>query len=191
MCHYGDRRELVLLAVLDTATARDVDLVDWPTVVTHHQGLTLPEVLERLDDPFSNREGFVIRWADGTRAKAKFAEYVRTHSLVFGMTTKVIWEMLSTRQSLDRLIEIVPDEFFTWVKEQEAELNRQFSAIEQEALAFLDEVPRDISRKEQAELIVAKSPHPSLTFAMLDQKDYAKGIWKMIRPETVAWTEEV
>lgn len=190
VCHYGDRQELVLLAVLDTATARDVDLIDWPTVVQHHQGLTLPEVLERLDGPFENREGFVIRWADGTRAKAKYSEYVRTHGLVFGMTTKVIWEMLSARQSLDRLIEVVPDEFFAWVKEQEATLNQRFSEIERDALAFLAEVPRDASRKEQADLILAKATYPNLVFMMLDQKDYAAAIWKMIRPETVAWAEE-
>ncbi|RSS82275.1 RNA ligase [Streptomyces sp. WAC06614] len=89
-----------------------------------------------------NAEGFVLRFASGVRAKAKIAEYVRLHKVLTGVTERDIWRShgiqrfagrparqvaqalgcsveeveASGGKPLDALLELVPDEFDTWVR---------------------------------------------------------------------------
>jgi tRNA splicing ligase len=63
-----------------------------------------------------NREGFVIRFASGFRVKVKFEEYVRLHRIVTQISNKTIWKLLVDRQSLETILDDVPDEWYDWVK---------------------------------------------------------------------------
>ncbi|MBI3964138.1 MAG: T4 RnlA family RNA ligase, partial [Chloroflexi bacterium] len=118
---YADREDLVLLAIVETSTGREVPLVDlgFP-VAQRHDGLTDLESLTSLVG--TNREGFVVRFASGLRVKVKLDEYVRLHRLLTGLSPKHVWELRRDGANLDAVLDRVPDEFYAWVREVAADL---------------------------------------------------------------------
>lgn len=124
------------------------------------------------------REGFVVRFESGQRVKIKFEEYKRLHKLLTGVSPKAIWEVLRSGSDLSQVIERVPDEFFQWVRETENHLRAAFATIEATARG---QMTFGGSRKEIAERF-KQCQYPSVTFAMLDGKDYSDQIWRMIQP---------
>lgn len=176
---YADKADLTLLAAIDIATGRDIHWDEWPG----ERAVEYPAVpLEALTNTgATNREGFVILWSDGTRAKAKFDEYVRLHRLVTGVSSKSIWEAMSTGHSLVEVLDRVPDEFYAWVRQVMADLATAYEAIEKQALDEMAGVPV-ADRRTQAEYIKGCA-YPGVMFKHLDGKDYAPLIWKLIRPE--------
>lgn len=181
---YGNREELVLLAIIETATGKEWPLHSYDSVfpvVKRYDGFTqIDEILATQD---SAREGFVIRFQSGQRVKIKFDEYKRLHKLLTAVSPKAIWELLRSGSDLSKIIEHVPDEFFAWVRQTEDELRRDFSLIESTAKS---EMQIGGSRKEMAERF-KKCQYPSVMFAMLDGKDYSDQIWRMLRPSGKAF----
>ncbi len=187
---YGERDELVLLAVIETESGRELDMNDVPVgeipKVRRYDGIAdLRTLTEKSED---NREGYVIRWQNGFRLKMKFEEYKRLHRLVTGVNSKTIWEMLRDGKSLDELLQHVPDEFYNWVKETVGNLQRQYDEIETECVTlfnhFYNEVRNDdkLARKELA-LQFTQTQYSDILFSMLDGHDYSKAIWKRLRPK--------
>ncbi|MEF9881071.1 RNA ligase [Streptomyces sp. P9-A4] len=103
---YGDRRDLVLLAVF-AADGTETPLTEaaagwhplgsvvrtWPAtsvadLVALTESNTLPGGRRATG---TDAEGFVLRFASGLRAKAKLAEYVRLHKVLTGVTERDIW----------------------------------------------------------------------------------------------------
>ncbi|WP_327726377.1 T4 RnlA family RNA ligase [Streptomyces sp. NBC_00487] len=163
---YGDRRDIVLLAAFaqdGTEVALSEAATGWRgigSVVTVWPAVPLGELLAMTD---ANRlpggtaatgtdaEGFVLRFASGVRAKAKFAEYVRLHKVLTGVTERDIWrghgiqrfaglpakqvaqalncsaeDIVATGgRPLDALLEQVPDEFDAWVRGVVAGIEKQ------------------------------------------------------------------
>jgi RNA ligase len=166
---YGDRQDLVLLGAFDKdgseiplATA-SVEWLEIGNVVRAWPALPLPELLKLAEantrpdgTPTSgiSTEGYVIRYANGLRAKAKLAEYVRLHKVLTGITERDIWRMAGMQKYADQppklvakalgcavgevsavqqggvspfdaLLDAVPDEFDQWVKSVAARLEFQ------------------------------------------------------------------
>jgi RNA ligase len=165
---YGDRQDLVLLGAYDKdgteiplATAA-VEWLEIGNVVRTWAALPLPELLKLAEantrpdgSPTSgiSTEGYVIRYTNGLRAKAKLAEYVRLHKVLTGINERDIWRMLGMQRyadqppklvakalgcavgeitalgtgpsPLDALLDAVPDEFDQWVKSVAARLEFQ------------------------------------------------------------------
>jgi T4 RnlA family RNA ligase len=174
---YGKEEKLVLLAMIDTASGKDLPLVDlgFP-IVQRYDGLNDIEQLKKIQ--IDQREGFVLKYPDGYRLKIKFEEYVRLHRIITQVSTLSIWEYLKTGQSLNEIIEHVPDEFYDWVKATKNDLEAQFTAIETQCKADYKELD---SRKETAFYFMTCT-YPNVLFAMLDKKEYASIIWKMLKP---------
>ncbi|MBC7774546.1 MAG: T4 RnlA family RNA ligase [Phycisphaerae bacterium] len=176
---YGFTDELYLLGIIDNSTGQELPNdpgLGFP-LPRQHEGLTDWRHLHHQPDS-GNREGFVLRFQNGLRVKVKFEEYVRLHRLITGVSNVTVWEHLAAGRSLDELLERVPDEFYNWVQQVVAELQSQFSAIEfacQAAFKVLE------TRKDTA-LYFLTQPHPQVLFAMLDGKDYAGAIWKLVKP---------
>ncbi|MDT0566023.1 RNA ligase [Streptomyces sp. DSM 3412] len=163
---YGDRRDVVLLAAF-AKDGTEVPLaeaaVGWRgigSVVTVRPAVPLAELLAMtegnrlpggLTATGTDAEGFVLRFASGVRAKAKFAEYVRLHKVLTGVTERDIWRghgiqrfaglpakqvaqalncsaedvVASGGRPLDALLEQVPDEFDAWVRGVVAGIDKQ------------------------------------------------------------------
>ena len=98
---YGEMRDLVLIALIDTETGADIDPADlaWPgpraeTVSFTDFGALLDHISSVGE---SDCEGYVARFAaDGARPhirfKLKFPAYVAAHRVVFGLTSTRVWE---------------------------------------------------------------------------------------------------
>lgn len=176
---YGDRRDVVLLAVLDTATGRDLPLYQFahlfPTA-TRYDGLGLTELqLAQLDQ--ANREGYVVRFDSGLRVKVKLSEYVRLHRFVAGINERHIWEALRDG-TLDNLLAGAPPHYLTWAHQRAEELRVAFATIEGQCrrdFRVLD------SRRETAEHFKT-CPFPQVLFLMLDERPYDGAIWRLLRP---------
>lgn len=184
--HYGDQEELVLLAIIDPETGKDcVDngylTFKRPKVYTN---LDYKTIRDEIDG--TNAEGFVIKFSNGFRMKIKYAEYCRLHKLLTGINERKIWELLSNNESLDRIIEKVPDEFYTWVQNTVKDLNSAYERID----LFCNKIFWNISdwdlatRKEKALYIMKYyKEYSSIIFKMMDGQDYEELIWKLIKPK--------
>ena len=174
---YGSTEELFLLAILDTATGNELALEDlgFPRVASV-PGITTFDRLEELAQ--ENKEGFVVRFESGFRVKVKFAEYIRLHRIITGLSELAIWEYLSRGEDLETLLSKVPDEVYAWVRTAVEEKKASFDTIEQASREVYQELP---TRKETA-LYFQQQKYPAVLFAMLNGKDYAPIIWKMLRP---------
>lgn len=175
---YGDQDDLLLLAVLDNQTGRDLPLPeDLPfPQIRRYDGVRDLVQLRQLEQ--DNQEGFVIRFQSGFRVKVKFAEYVRLHRLLTQTSSTLIWEHLANRRPLEELLEKVPDEFYGWVKQTQAELESQYAEILKEAQASFKTFP---SRKDCAAYYFTQK-YPHILFRLLDGKDPGELIWKLIKP---------
>ena len=177
---YGEMQDIILLAVIDTQTGTELPL-DIPgfNTVTRYDGVRDFNTLRQ--DEARNKEGYVVHFLgkSNLRLKLKYEEYVRLHRLVTGVNAKTIWELLRNNQPFDDLINNVPDEFHKWVIETRDRLTSDFGRIE---LECRNDFKVKESRKDTA-LYFQSCHYPGVLFSMLDGKDYAQTIWKMIRPK--------
>ncbi|MFE6846722.1 RNA ligase [Streptomyces sp. NPDC057686] len=161
----------------------------------------------------TDAEGFVLRFASGVRAKAKLSEYVRLHKLVTGVTERDIWRSHGIERfaglpvkelaqglhctvadieaaggkPLDALLEQVPDEFDTWVREVVARLEDAAAQRERaidEAFARLAPLAGDrgaFARAVQA--LPDRRIRPAM-FLRLDNRSTELVVWRDVRPES-------
>ncbi len=177
---YGEREELVLLAVINTETGEEIlplPEIGFP-VAKHYDGLNDLHALKALEE--SNREGFVVRFKSGFRVKVKFEEYVRLHRIISMMSEKYVWEHLRAGGDIDGLIgDGIPDEIHEWITETTAVLWERFGEIETECRRVFKTFP---TRKETAMYFLTQT-YPSVLFKLLDKKPYEDAIWKLVKPE--------
>ncbi|MEV0411597.1 RNA ligase [Streptomyces sp. NPDC050448] len=160
----------------------------------------------------TDAEGFVLRFASGVRAKAKLSEYVRLHKLVTGVTERDIWRShgiqrfagrpakelaqglnctvadieASAGKPLDALLEQVPDEFDTWVREVVASLEdaaaQREGAID-EAFAQLAHLAGDRGGFARAVKALPDRWIRAAMFLRLDNRSTELVVWRDVRPE--------
>lgn len=199
---YKGMENIVLLAAVNTFTGREVPYEkllqyhgsDFPVVRRYDGFKDVTKIKEMMNQ--DNKEGFVIRFASGLRVKIKFDEYVRLHRILTQTNARHIWDELRNGGNLEDILDRVPDEFYSWVKETRDTLQDTYSGIEAMCQATYKDVKHLPTRKEQARVIFDRldreSGAPGVVFNMLDRKDYSQAIWKMIRPAaTLPFKEEI
>jgi hypothetical protein len=145
----------------------------------------IENLLHKLHDKiWHNKEGYVLRFEDGTHIKAKYDEYIRLHKIVTNLGELSVWELLCNNADSD--IENIPDEFHDWFKIIKAQFTFRFSEIKSEALQNYNDIAQMKlqTRKEIAQEVL-KCNNPSLIFSLIDGKDIEKAIWKMLRPTNI------
>ncbi|MGW0845495.1 T4 RnlA family RNA ligase [Streptomyces sp. NPDC002787] len=224
---YGDRRDVVLLAAFakdGTEVALAEAAVGWGgigSVVTVRPAVPLDELLamtegNRLPDGVAatgtDAEGFVLRFASGVRAKAKFAEYVRLHKVLTGVTERDIWRghgiqrfaglpakqvaqalncsagdvVTSGGRPLDALLEQVPDEFDAWVRGVVAGIEKQVADREQaidEAFRSLAHLAGDRAAFARAVRELPDAAVRPAMFLRLDGRPTELVTYRSTRPE--------
>lgn len=175
---YGRQSDLFLLAIIDTATGRELPLqnIGFPTV-RQYDGITEFHALKQLEE--ANKEGFVVRFKSGLRVKIKFDEYKRLHKLLTGVSAKVIWQSLREGKPLEPILERTPDEFYSWVRNLESRLRGEYQEIETQACADY----REFDNRKDAAMYFKTCDYPHVLFAKMDGKDYSDFIWRMIQPK--------
>ena len=175
---YASKQDLVLLAVIETSTGKDLDLPQdlGFTCVKKYDGLTDYQSLKLFQK--DNFEGFVLKFQSGFRVKVKLEEYIRLHRIITNMSNVDIWKCLAEGRSFDEFLENVPDEFYQWVKATKVDLENKFKEIEALCKANF-KVSED--RRTTAEYMSAQ-PYSPVLFKMLDDRPYDYIIWRLIRP---------
>jgi RNA ligase len=185
---YRGMDDLVLLGAVDIATGRTYGpeaVPDWPGPAVETFGYaTFAEALAA--PPRDGREGLVVHFTGAdVRVKIKYADYVRLHRLVTGLTARTVWEVLANGGDLDTLTAPLPDEFHVWVRAVAAELtalvDARAAAIEQAYSAIVADLPEGWGRKEFAARAV-RSEYKFALFLRLDGKDYRPVLWQHARP---------
>lgn len=169
--------DIILLAIIDNQTGFDLPLEDIGFQIVKKYDFKDLATLKSLN--LTNKEGFVVKFANHLRVKVKFEEYLRLHNILTNTSTLTIWENLKENKSLDEIINASPDEFYDWIKKTIKELTDQYSLIEEECKANFKMFD---TKKECAEYYKTKK-YPNILFSMMMGKDYSKNIWKLIRPE--------
>ena len=210
---YKERQELVLLAVIDNETGQEYSTESLESVATKlgfNTPLNFQLTLEQaraasLGDGKCDEEGYVLTWyRDGVppfRLKMKFIEYLRLHRIVTGVSPKRIWEVLATEQSseLQEYLNHSTPWFAAfakkWVKAMQAEYDRlhgeAHTRFQCAQIMLKDDSQRNWDtphsiRKAYAERFTTpeNKQYSSILFAMLDGKQIAPVIWKMVRRMT-------
>ncbi|MEU4241930.1 RNA ligase [Actinoplanes sp. NPDC026619] len=186
---YAGLDDLVLLGAVDIATGRSYGpeaVPNWPGPVV--ETFDYPTFADALAaPPRDGREGLVVHYTDADqRVKIKYAEYVRLHRLVTGLTARTVWDIMVHGGDLDVLLEPLPEEFEPWIRGVAAELTAtveaQVVAIEAAYATILAELPDGWTRKEFAAAAV-RNEHRGALFLRLDDKDYRPVLWQNARPE--------
>lgn len=195
VCDYGALDDLILLAAINNETGHEYTIVAFTNnsyqgdpvavfpVVQHYDGLTNVHTIRELfsGTAGTDSEGFVVRFQSGLRVKLKFEDYVRLHRLLTGVNARTLWDILRNGQSLDAMLERVPEEFEAWARNTASLLNGEYAAVEESALGVYEAIKGLPTRKEQAQTI-AQYAHKAVVFKMLDGQPYADLIWKGLRP---------
>lgn len=195
---YGDTETLMFTAVLRKGTGEQVSdywidtagLGPFFRRVASFGLVSDPGDVDPNDRP--DAEGYVLLSADRkTRVKVKADEYLRLHRLLTGVSSVTIWDLLRNGQSIRELIEVVPDEFATWVKKTVADLLETHVKHQHRAREAYDTHRHLLPDRKAFALEVLKDPDTkSLVFALADGKDITDAIWKQIKPErTLPFTD--
>ena len=224
---YGDRRDVVLLAAFakdGTEVALAEAAAGWRgigSVVTVRPAVPLAELLAMTEGnrlpgghaaTGTDAEGFVLRFASGVRAKAKFAEYVRLHKVLTGVTERDIWRghgiqrfaglpakqvaqalncsaedvVASGGRPLDALLEQVPDEFDAWVRGVVAGIDKQVEDRERaidEAFRSLAHLAGDRGAFARAVRELPDAAVRPAMFQRLDGRSTVLVTYRSTRPE--------
>ena len=89
---------------------------------------------------------------------------------------------MNTGEMSEKVLAEVPDEFYSWVRKTEADLRLEYTKLETEYLEHFDSIKRLGTRKLFAQS-ARNFEYPGILFNMLDDKDYSKGIWLIIKPK--------
>lgn len=181
---------LVHLSTRRTDDGTEIDFTWEGTPIRAVKKHTFTSVEELVSRDAKNEEGYVLHWPDESlRLKVKFAEYVRLHKIVTGLSVKGVWEHLREKgidSDAKDIVEDVPDEFFDWLNETIEMLQKEYYSIldtaHLEFSSIVYSVPESAPRAEWASRIV-KMTHPALGFALLDKKSINDAIFRMIKPK--------
>jgi RNA ligase len=180
---YNGEEKLVLIGAIETETGIEDDI----TIYFHYgfDVVTMYEISNKTYDSIKNiipndKEGYVIAFKNGFRMKIKGDEYIRLHRILTETSSRDIWECLKNNKSLDEILDEVPDEFYSWVKETVNNLQTQFDSIKLEVENDFKEL---INKKEYAEKI-KDNPNKSFLFKRLDSYSNQLNdmIWDSIYP---------
>lgn len=188
---YGGLRDLFLIGIIQTETGKSVDPEGVRLVADqikspsfHPVELSMLELEEKLALNPSNEEGFVAQYSNGLRVKFKYAEYLRLHKILTGVSLKSIWEMLKNGEDWEKVYRDVPDEFYSWLTKHVSLFQSDFRSIYLDIeSAWLELINYIGDRKAYADKVMRD--HKKLSgelFKKLDGKDYKDIVWKKLKP---------
>lgn len=178
---YGSDRLLYLIAARRTADGVELPLVNAGPLKTPRmfkcddwQGI-------REELPCSGDEGFVVLFYSGQRVKLKYAEYVRLHRAISGLTPRRVWEILADPGlSFLEFAAGLPDEVHGDAWRMHDNLMGEYARVE--AIVMAEHRGGFQSRKDAAAYFKTCT-YPAVLFKMLDNRPYDALIWKAIRPK--------
>lgn len=198
--NYGNKKELIFLASIYNNDGLDVKVPIFRPfdAVNQYKFDSIQDLVSSKQDP--NREGYVIRFEDGTRAKFKFEQYVALHRVRFSTSNRTIWE--TAKLGADPL-DFIPEEdrgLRDWASSIYSRLIDKHQKLVQDACLAAFHIGVNVSSitggvgsdKEFRKLFAIESKkrkYPQLLFNALDGRDdqLAENAWKICYPETIEY----
>lgn len=180
---YGEMDDIILLTVIDNETGGEsIEDIGFP-IVKRYNGINNLQELKLLEE--NNKEGFVVRFKNNFRVKMKFAEYVRLHRIITGVSNIAIWEYLKEGKPFDELLEKVPDEFYDWLTQTRDEIVNRYKYIHTKSYHAFHSLYMFHSNKKEFALKVLDEYKDisSIIFNIYSNKKIEPIIWKMVRPK--------
>lgn len=182
---YGETEDLFLLGAVRTDTGRSSRLLGTP--FPEPQGFvcdSVEELIEYMKNTDTHeKEGFVVHFpVSDLRVKMKYNKYKEVAKTLNKLTKRNIWECLKKHGEIEKIIDMVPDEFHEEIRKVENELREKYRAIEESCLKTFTDTDKDRGRGKIARDFV-KQKYSHILFSMLDEKDYSSQIWNIIRPD--------
>jgi RNA ligase len=146
---YGDKRGLVLLAVMDNETRREKriyseefdDLVmgtGIKRVKIYSEYSDLKEIMRAFKDE-KNFEGFVVHFIHNNfRVKMKLDWYKQISYVMQNFTKKTIWKMFRDGKDVAEIVKDIDDEFYPMVKVYVDELTDEYNTILKDSKLLYD-----------------------------------------------------
>lgn len=189
---YKGLRDLILLVIIENKTGIEYSYDNmnrrYQSMFSIVKRYSLPKVMnlgELRVHEVDNKEGFVLKFANGFRVKVKFLDYCRLHSIITNVSNVSVWEALKEGKDLTEIITNVPDEFFSYVKKVIADLEKLYKSIEGNCLTKHNAIFYGDNKRERKEfaLEALKYQYSGILFCIYNKKDYSQAIWKLIRPK--------
>ena len=182
---YGETEDLILLSAIHAESGNEIDINDINLPFTKVESYEITNFEDLKNRNTQNEEGYVIKFIPSNfRMKIKFEDYVTLHGIVTEFSTKKVWEILKDNQDLEKLLEMVPDEFYDKVKLVYDDLTEQFETLKGVAETIASQCGQFNNRKDIA--LFLQREHKEimpLVFGILDKKNIDKIIWTMIKPD--------
>lgn len=139
---YHEKKELVLLGVILNSsledgyeeitgdallqTARHLGVECASDCTESFSGELTLDKLKKLN--WKNREGFVVRFENGSRLKIKFEDYITSHSIRTGFKTELLTKWIVEGKDIESCLDLIPDE-----------MHEQVNAVEKVLQAHVQE----------------------------------------------------
>jgi len=181
---YGGKKDLVLLAAFnmgkEVGISRYSGIFDIAEYAIYDY--FSPEDITKLD--VGNQEGFVIKFGNGERCKIKFEEYIRLHSIVTNATSYDIWKTLKLGEGFEEILELVPDEFYDWVKQTKMNIEKDFYKLLSDIYQEYSDKGCDKLRSEKEFAKLAKEcTYTHQLYSLRQGKSIHKWAWDKVKPE--------
>lgn len=192
---YGDMDDLILLGAINKATGRSVDRSDI-------ENFGYPGPLVKIYDfpdyqsvftaeQERNREGFVVRFNESDeRLKIKFEEYIAIHRLMFDLSPRRVWEMLSKGINVDEWLAQLPDEFTDEAKGWRDTLLTDHDSLLSGAVSAYGGLKHHKDDRREFAVLLAASGLPKVTVSLVfgmasgwGDDQISKAIWKYLDPK--------
>lgn len=180
--NYGDRRECVLLGIINTKTGREFDFEATESFGLTHNISTPKQysfksfisVVEHCKTLPWNNEGYVITLPQNENCKYKLkgTKFIEIHRLAFGLGPHRIWRCVKDGVDVPEMLKDLPEE----VKKPKLDtyyqiINERDKIVNEAEKCFEEIFSTELSRKEFA-MKVQELPKPmrGLMFSMYDGK---------------------
>lgn len=146
---YGDKRDVITLMIFNKSDGKELTH-DEVLRESHTIGLsvarkydnTIEEVIELQKTLPANREGFVIRFANGLRVKVKGEEYLRLNKIYNSISPLSIWEALEEGGILpQKYLMVLPEEIVDEVRTTEKILSDKYNKVWNDIAQEINEAP--------------------------------------------------
>jgi RNA ligase len=174
---YGDTLKMVLLAVIDIETGKELDIYK-PRFSKFERVKIVYDTEQYLGSDLV--EGVVAKVGQH-RYKIKTGEYVRLHRIVTDFTPRRVWESLRDGKSLE--FPDMPEEFQQWLDDTISEVQGNYDAVMAQIKSDYERT-KDLSAKELG--LTPDIPHKGLIYTLRNGQDISPLVWRIVKPKGVA-----
>lgn len=197
VCNYGDMDDLVLLGAVNKEQGyylgpnEAMGILGWTGPVTEMfhadnfvSALSLPDR--------AGKEGYIIR-SGRNIVKLKQSDYLIAHRVVTNLSPKFVWERLAAGDSVEKICDGIPDEFYHYVKELATPILSEFDKVKQECYDCFNKITERVGSNDRKMFALesANYPHRAAMFSLLDGKDIDGYVWKRVKPNSDAVLSQV